>query len=188
MHSERRDFLKLAAMSVVAPAALSATTIAQPAPQATHAAQAAPATKPAFETRDTPLFTNFDEIQWQKMAPNQPDSDGIRMAILHVDPQTKATELVIRVPAGRYVPLHWHSTNETHTVLRGEMTFECGDSRKTQGPGSFNYLPAKAVHRAWMGPDAESMVFITVDGAWDVNFVKDNDPRVAAWMKEMQPK
>jgi len=32
------------------------------------------------------------------------------------------------------------------------------------------------------------MVFITVDGAWDVNFVEDDDPRVPKWIKEVQKK
>ncbi len=191
MSTERRDFLKLAALSLAAPTAWAAAALAQqhqPETKPKSLATAAPAAPPAFETRDNPIFTNAEEIQWQKLAPTQPDSDGIRMAILHMDPVTKATELVIRVPAGRYVPLHWHSANETHTVLRGTATFECGDHRKTQGPGSFNYLPAKAVHRAWMDAGAECTVFITVDGPWDVNFVADDDPRVPAWMKAMQAK
>lgn len=35
---------------------------------------------------------------------------------------------------------------------------------------SFNYMPAKMVHEAWL--PANSLTFITVDGAWDVNWVE----------------
>jgi hypothetical protein len=38
------------------------------------------------------------------------------------------------------------------------------------GPGSFNYMPAKMVHEAWL--PAGSLTFITVDGAWDINWVE----------------
>jgi uncharacterized RmlC-like cupin family protein len=38
------------------------------------------------------------------------------------------------------------------------------------GPGGFNYIPAHTPHQAWCSDDA--LVFITVDAAWDVNWVK----------------
>jgi quercetin dioxygenase-like cupin family protein len=65
---------------------------------------------------------------------------------------------------------HWHSANETHTMIIGKSTFDC-DGRKTGlGPGDFNYMPARMVHEAWTTPG--SVVFITVSGAWDVNWVE----------------
>jgi hypothetical protein len=39
------------------------------------------------------------------------------------------------------------------------------------GPGGFNYIPAKMKHQAWTSEG--SVVFITVDGPWDVNWVAD---------------
>jgi hypothetical protein len=27
------------------------------------------------------------------------------------------------------------------------------------------------LHEAWTGPDGEAMYFVTVDGAWDINWV-----------------
>jgi hypothetical protein len=41
------------------------------------------------------------------------------IAILHVNPTTKATELFIRTPKNYHVGRHWHTSNETITVLRG---------------------------------------------------------------------
>ena len=65
--------------------------------------------------------------------------------------------------------MHWHSANETHTVIRGNWTFEHEGKRHQLGPAGFNYIPAKMHHQAWASDDA--LVFITVDSAWDVNWV-----------------
>jgi len=40
--------------------------------------------------------------------------------------------------------------------------------------GSFAYMPAKMIHEGWTGPDGEALYFITVDGAWDINWVDTN--------------
>ena len=77
---------------------------------------------------------------------------------------------MIRTPKGIHVRKHWHSANETHTVILGMQAYACEGKRIEQGPGSFNYMPAKMVHEAWL--PAGSLVFITVDGAWDVNWVE----------------
>ena len=52
----------------------------------------------------------------------------------------------------------------------GTQVFACAGKRIEQSPGSFNYMPAKMVHEAWL--PAGALVFITVDGAWDVNWVE----------------
>jgi len=65
---------------------------------------------------------------------------------------------------------HWHSANETHTMISGKATFACAGNRVELGPGGFSYMPARMVHEAWT--TAGSVVFITVDGPWDVNWVE----------------
>jgi hypothetical protein len=47
-----------------------------------------------------------------------------------------------------HVPLHWHSANETHTMIQGSAVF-VHDGREKLGPGGFNYMPAKMRHQAW---------------------------------------
>ena len=42
------------------------------------------------------------------------------IAILHVDPNTEATQLLIRTPKALHVRKHWHSANETHTMISGQ--------------------------------------------------------------------
>jgi mannose-6-phosphate isomerase-like protein (cupin superfamily) len=110
----------------------------------------------------------YEDLKWQTIIPELgPDSPQI--SILRVDPATQATQLLIRVPKQVHVPMHWHGANETHTVVRGNWTFEHDGARQLLGPGGFNYIPAKMHHQAWASDGA--LVFITVDGAWDVNWV-----------------
>lgn len=112
---------------------------------------------------------NYQNAQWQKIVPELGDASP-EITILRVDPKTQATHLLIRNPRKIHVPLHWHSANETHTILAGTMVFECEGKRDVLGPGSFNYIPARMVHQAWL-PDG-GLVLITVDAAWDINWVQ----------------
>ena len=110
----------------------------------------------------------YGDLQWQSMVPEL-GADSPQAAILRVDPKTQATQLLIRVPKQMHVPMHWHTANETHTVIKGSWVFEHDGRRHELGPGGFNYLPARTPHQAWASDDA--LVMITVDSAWDVNWV-----------------
>jgi len=116
-----------------------------------------------------PIFSDFKDLKWDKILPDLGEKSP-EICVLHVDPNTKATKLMIRTPKGIHIRKHWHSANETHTIIKGVATFECDGKRSALGPGSFNYMPAKMVHEAWL--PADSLTFITVDGAWDVNWVE----------------
>ena len=50
------------------------------------------------------------------------------------------------------------------------MVFEHGGQKHTLGPGGFNYIPKKTHHQAYLRTK-NGLVFITVDGAWDINWV-----------------
>jgi quercetin dioxygenase-like cupin family protein len=121
------------------------------------------------------LFKNYQDLKWEKILPDLGENSP-EICVLHVEPKTKATKLLIRTPKGIHIRRHWHSANETHTMVLGTAVFACEGKRVEQGPGSFNYLPAKMVHEAWAS--AGGVVFITVDGPWDVNWV-DGAPTAA---------
>lgn len=116
-----------------------------------------------------PIFTSFKDFKWEKILPDLGKSSP-EICILYVDPKTQATQLMIRTPAGIHVRKHWHSANETHTILVGKATMACEGQRKELDQRSFNYMPAKMVHEAWL--PAGSLTFITVDGAWDIHWVE----------------
>jgi len=111
----------------------------------------------------------LDSREWQTMVPEL-GAASPQVSILRVDPKTQATQLLIRIPKQMHVPMHWHSANETHTVIKGTFVFEHEGQRHELGPGGFNYLPARMHHQAWASDDA--LVFITVDSAWDVNWLQ----------------
>ena len=46
---------------------------------------------------DQPLFQTLSQAQWKKMLPDLGDASP-EIAILHVDPNTHATQLLIRTP------------------------------------------------------------------------------------------
>jgi quercetin dioxygenase-like cupin family protein len=80
---------------------------------------------------------------------------------------------MIHVPKSFHVSAHWHSANETHTIVKGTFIMESGGMRDTLRAGGFNYTPARMIHQAWTPPNEDALLFITVDGAWDVNFVNE---------------
>lgn len=129
------------------------------------------------------IFKNYKDLKWDKILPDLGESSP-EICILHVDPKTKATKLLIRTPKGIHIRKHWHSANETHTMIVGTAVFACDGKRIEQTPGSFNYLPAKMVHEAWV--PAGALVFITVDGAWDVNWVEGR-PRLPISSSNAEP-
>lgn len=130
---------------------------------------------PSGGAMQQPIFSEFKDLKWDKILPDLGESSP-EICVLHVDPMTKATKLMIRTPKAIHIRKHWHSANETHTIIKGIAKFECDGKRAELAPGSFNYMPAKMVHEAWL--PADSLTFITVDGAWDVNWV-EGPPTVA---------
>jgi len=69
------------------------------------------------------MTTLYEDLKWQAIVPELGE-DSPQIAILRVDPSTKATQLLIRTPRKVHVPMHWHSANETHTIIQGTATFE----------------------------------------------------------------
>jgi quercetin dioxygenase-like cupin family protein len=115
-----------------------------------------------------PVFLKFSDLKWERTP------DGLQeIVILHENPASKATELMIRVPKNFHVPRHWHSANETLTIISGSFTMkhDGSDEKVTLNAGSFSYMPAKMIHEAWAGDDGATF-FVTVDAAWDLNFVE----------------
>jgi len=125
------------------------------------------------------------DYKWQRMRPELGERSA-EISILRVDPTTKATQLMIRVPKNFHVPMHWHSSNETHTIVQGTFIMECEGKRAVLDQGSFNYVPAKMHHEAWTTADQGALLFITVDAGWDVNWV-NGEPKPADFLGGKKP-
>lgn len=161
----------LSAYEVVLVTASMRTVEIRLAPDGTILEEEVLSTKKETGAHDMPdaVFKNYADLKWERILPDLGENSP-EICVLHVEPKTKATKLLIRTPHAIHIRKHWHSGNETHTMIVGTAAFACDGKRVEQEPGSFNYLPAKMVHEAWTS--AESVVFITVDGPWDVNWVE----------------
>jgi mannose-6-phosphate isomerase-like protein (cupin superfamily) len=113
------------------------------------------------------ISARFEDLKWQAIVPEL-GTDSPQISMVHVDPNTHATQLFIRTPKAMHIPMHWHNANETHTMILGSAVFAHEGKQEKLGPGGFNYIPAKMAHQAWTSEG--SVVFITVDGAWDVHW------------------
>ena len=125
---------------------------------------------PSHDSSAHHLNVKSGDIKWQRIFPEL-GARSPEITILRVDPTTQATQLMIRVPKNFHVPQHWHTANETHTIVQGTFIIEAEGKRQALGVGSFNFVPGKMVHEAWTNPDEGALLFITVDGAWDLNWV-----------------
>ena len=128
---------------------------------------------------NAPEVKNLSEAKWDKILPDLGENSP-EICILRIDPKTHATSLLIRTPKAIHVRKHWHTANETHTIIKGTATFACDGKKFDLGEGGFNFMPAKMVHEAWLPEN--SLTFITVDGAWDVNWV-EGQPTAADLIK-----
>jgi mannose-6-phosphate isomerase-like protein (cupin superfamily) len=125
--------------------------------------------EPDAPAGDVPIFKNLTDLKWDKILPDLGESSP-EICFLRVDPKTHATALLIRTSKAIHVRRHWHTANESHTMISGKAVLACEGKRVELSPGGFNYMPARMIHEAWL--PANSLTFITVDGAWDVNWVE----------------
>ncbi|MEK7329161.1 MAG: hypothetical protein AAB113_00015 [Candidatus Eisenbacteria bacterium] len=56
-------------------------------------------------------------------------------------------------------------------MLEGTFVLECEGHRVALNARGFHFVPARLHHEAWSTPDQGALFFITVDSAWDINWV-----------------
>ena len=101
----------------------------------------------ALGASENESFVNSKDIKWGDAPPSMPK--GAKIAVLQGDPG-KPGPFVIRlmVPAGTKIAPHWHSQDESLTVISGTLNFGLGDkpeAGKTHAltAGGFHYLSGK---------------------------------------------
>ncbi len=159
----------IAVLALLLLTAVTTITLAAP-PAAQKPAKPAAAAAPPPATSAAMMVMNQKDLKWENIIPEW----GVRSpraAILRVDPKTKATQLLIWAPKGIHVPRHWHSANESITIIRGTFSLECEGQRMELNQGGWGYINAKKAHQAWTGPREDVLSYVMTDGAWDVNWV-----------------
>ena len=120
---------------------------------------------------------DLTNARWQKLAPDQPDSNPVRVALVARDEKIGATRVVLKVPPSFPLPPFWLTTRGTYSVLQGTFVFDGVDAdgkpdKLTQGPGSFAIVPPNLIQRGATAAGAEGLLYITVYGDWAPAFAE----------------
>jgi quercetin dioxygenase-like cupin family protein len=122
---------------------------------------------PSPEAKKQVKSINSTQLDWIIMVPALGKQSPVR-ALLHEDPVTHSSQFLIRMPPNFHVPAHFHGVNETHTVVEGTFIIQANNERIALKPGGFNYTPAQVVHEAWTPENEGALIFVTVDGPYDL--------------------
>jgi len=134
----------------------------------------------AQRTTESEAFVNPADIRWAAAPPSLPQ--GTKIAVLRGDPG-KSGPFVIRlmVPPGSKIPPHWHSQDETVTVIAGTVYFGSGDKVETSKAhtltaGGFHFLAGNDHH--YLVAKSRAVVQVNGNGPFDIMYSKsDDDPQ-----------
>ena len=133
-------------------------------------------------TSDKQIFINPKDIKWGDAPPSMPK--GAKLAVLQGDPG-KAGPFVVRlmVPPGYKVAPHWHSQDESLTVISGTLYFGKGDKLEMSkahalSVGGFHALPGKEHH--YVFAKTRTVIQVNGSGPFDMTYINpDDDPQKA---------
>jgi quercetin dioxygenase-like cupin family protein len=124
------------------------------------------------------MMMNKDEMKWGDGPPGLPK--GAKLAVLYGDPG-KAGPFTVRfqMPPGYKIAPHWHSKDESLTILSGTMYMGLGEkvsrsSAHALKPGGYHFLPAKTNHYVYTGK-SQAVIQVSGEGPFDVNWVNPAD-------------
>ena len=72
--------------------------------------------EPKAAMSDGPIFKIVSDLKWDKIIPDLGENSP-EICFLRVDPKTHATSLLIRTSKAIHVRKHWHTANESHTMI-----------------------------------------------------------------------
>jgi hypothetical protein len=114
---------------------------------------------------------DLSNAAWQKLSPEQPESNPLRVAIVERNATIGITRAVIKAPAAFTLPPLWLTVDGNYTVLKGTFMFDSvtatGKREKlVQGPGTFAQVPPNYILQATTRPGTEALLYVTVYGEW----------------------
>lgn len=148
-------------MKRIALAALMVTTAAPLAAQQPQGASSAT----AFEV-------DLAKVRWT--SPSKADSSA-QYAILRIDSNSGATQLLWRFRPNVKGPCEWHGANQSIVVVQGSVVVRrAGTDGATLGIGGFAFMPKTTRFQLTVGSEP-TIVFSTLDGRNDFNVVADSE-------------
>jgi anti-sigma factor ChrR (cupin superfamily) len=93
---------------------------------------------------------------------------GCGLAVLHGDPSKPNADVLLKVPAGALLPVHWHTSAERMVLVAGELhvTYE-GQPTMVLRPGAYGYGPAKLAHSGSCVSAVPCILFIAFEAPVD---------------------
>ena len=131
---------------------------------------------PVLAQQGPHTMVNADEVQWKEAPPILP---GAQVSVLYGDPAKEGMFVMrLRLPANYRVPPHTHPVDEIVTVISGEFNIGMGrefDESKTKPytAGGLIAMPPRMEHFVYT--DQETIIQISTQGPWELNFVKPGD-------------
>jgi len=127
-------------------------------------------------------FINPKAIKWSAAPPSL--GKGVKIAVLQGNPsQTGPFVIRLMVPPGYKIAPHWHSQDESLTVIEGTLDFGSGDKIEaskahTLTPGGFHFLSGKDHH--YLVAKSQAVVQVNGNGPFDITYINsDDDPQKA---------
>jgi quercetin dioxygenase-like cupin family protein len=128
-------------------------------------------------TSDKESFLNPKDIKWGDAPPSMPK--GAKIAVLLGDPG-KPGPFVIRlmVPAGYKIAPHWHSQDESLTVISGTLSFGMGDKPEAGKvhaltAGGFHFLSGRDHH--YVTAKTATVIQVSGSGPFDMTYINPDD-------------
>lgn len=108
-----------------------------------------------------------DQAQWRSI---EGLPKGAEYVQLRLDPETKASELLIRLPRRFEVPPHRHTHRETIVVIEGRLHLAALGQERSFGPGSYVVNPGGLLHGTRTSRWKGCVFYARVDGPFDLLF------------------
>jgi quercetin dioxygenase-like cupin family protein len=138
------------------------------------------ATQEAGPTSADHVVVRPDALKWGPPPPGLPP--GSQAAILLGNPGKPGPFIVrAKMPDGYKVPPHWHSVDESLTVLQGTILVGHGDqmdpgSMQELGVGGFAHMPKGMRH--YVVAKGETVIQVNGNGPFDITYINPaDDPR-----------
>lgn len=122
--------------------------------------------QPAFAGGNTDgVVTSPPIMSWEPLEGIQ---EGAEVSVLKEDPETGASEVLIRLPAGYLFPHHSHTSPEILFWSEGEFTYIADDgTQQSLGPNTYLNLPPGTKHSVLCGQHP-CLVYARYDGPFDL--------------------
>jgi quercetin dioxygenase-like cupin family protein len=112
------------------------------------------------------------DVKWA----DHPSVPGAKMAVESGDPAKGPAVVLIKFPKGSTVPPHWHTANETVTVVSGSSVFGSGETADAAkgtelSSGSYIVIPSKSPH--WAIIKEELVISVAMDQPSDFHLCSE---------------